>query len=227
LGGHLGSLPARTDALSAALATLRGLADSIGAVARLVDEKQKITGRLNAVIQERDKVAAELAEHRRRDDEILGRWLADGCEGPRPEPSAAALAAEKALARHARDAAAVETALPEENAAQQRLSQQLSEFARQRDEAVFRGAVEAVRSYAPDAIAALNLFLEWEAKFRSVAAALEGRRRGPDPDPLGGACAQQVREVIHQVKKEAGVMPDTVSGPRLLDRLTTHQDARL
>lgn len=117
--------------------------------------------------------------------------------------------------------------MPEANAAVQEDAAAIGRLSRERDEAVFRAAVETVRAYAPQAQAALELFLAWEAKFRSIAAALDAKRRGQDTDQVTMSCAQQIREILAEARKSAGVERDQVSGPRLLDRLTTGQEARL
>jgi hypothetical protein len=141
------------------------------------------------------------------------------------------LEAEKTLALLSRDAAAAEAALPEANAAFTELHRQLARIDRERDEAAWRAAVETVRDQAQEAKAALEGFLRWEAKFRSVAEALEAlasrRIESNKDDPAAPGGAVEIHEIIRRVKAEAGVEHDHAAGPRLIEQLLAGAAARL
>jgi hypothetical protein len=78
---------------------------------REVEAAAKPPARLREVFEENNRRSDRLTESRKRDEQMLGRWLAEPT-GARPSPSRETQAAEDALLALALDVAAAQAKLP-------------------------------------------------------------------------------------------------------------------
>jgi len=106
--------------------------------------------RLNQVIAEADQTERELVPLEREDEAALGRWLAEGSIGARPEPSAATVAAKIRLAESAPNIRGAAAAIPAAQAMQQAGVAAVTAAATERDLALCTVAIEAAAPVADE-----------------------------------------------------------------------------
>jgi hypothetical protein len=197
--------PAR-DRLRAAIAALalaqRDLADATAPVRRL-----------DAVLAEAERLDRELGCSKGKDDAELGRWIAKGGFGGRPQPSATTVVADASLGELASEIRAVASALPAARAAQEAAAERVRLAAAERDAAWHAVTVEAATFAAGELTEALNRALTVEAKILSLREALTAQTNGL-------AAAEKINAALRQAKAAAGVPRNADVGLRLLDLLT-------
>jgi hypothetical protein len=204
--------PAR-DRLCAAIAALafaqRDLEDATAPVRRL-----------DAVLAEAERLNREVACSRDEDEAALGRWIAQGGVGERPQPSATTVAADASFGELAPEVRAVASALPTARAAQEAASERVRLAAAERDAALHAVTVEAATFAAGELTEALNRALTIEAKILSLREALCAQVNGL-------AAAEKINAALRQAKAAAGVPRNADVGRKLLDLLSHDSAAAL
>jgi len=204
--------PAR-DRLRAAIAALalaqRDLEDATAPVRRL-----------DAVLAEAERLDRELGCSKGKDEAELGRWIAQGGVGDRPQPSATTVAADVSLAELGPEIRAVASALPTARGAQEAAAERVRLAAAERDAALHAVTVEAATFATGELTEALNRALTVEAKILSLREALSAQTNGL-------AAAEKVTAALRQAKAAAGVPRNADVGRRLLDLLSHDSTAAL
>jgi hypothetical protein len=204
--------PAR-DRLRATIAELAG-------AQRDLEDATAPVRRLDAVLAEAERLNRELASSRGQDETELGRWIARGGVGDRPQPSATTVAADASLGELASEVRAVASALPAARAAQEVAAERVRLAAAERDAALHAVTVEAATFAAGELTEALNRALAVEAKILSLREALSVRTNGL-------AAAEKINAALRQAKAAAGVPRNADVGRRLLDLLAHDSAAAL
>jgi hypothetical protein len=188
---------------------------------------QEPATRLGAVIAETARLKAQVAVLRAADEARLGAWLAGAGTDPRPEPSAATIAAEKQLEVLADDAAAAQAALPAAEQSFQHSAERVREVQRRRDAAPCGAAVEAAHGFAERYRAALTVALEHEAVLHGLRneLLLSGNRSDAEPGAMDAAA--RIGELIAEAKRAAAVRRNPEAGRRLLGALLSDPNADL
>ena len=180
---------------------------------RGLEEATAPVRRLDAILAEAERLNRELACSKIKDEAALGRWIAEGGVGARPQPCAATLAADASLAELAPEVRAVASALPAASAAQEAAMGRVRLAAAERDAALHAVAVEAAAFAAEALTEALNRALTIEVRIRSLGEALSTRTNGL-------AASEKITGAIRQAKAAAGVPRNSDAGRRLLEALT-------
>jgi len=178
--------------------------------------------RLEQVTAEGEQLERELASFRCQDEVELGRWIAEGSIGARPQPSAATVAAQVRLVDLAADLRGVAAALPAAQAVHQASVASVTAAATERALALSLVAIEAAESVAAELTAQLNVALSLEARLHGLVAAL-----GANPTNGCGGAAEKIDGLIRAAKSAAGVPRDTDAGRKLLDALAHNPSAEL
>ena len=207
-------------ALSPARDRLRAAIAGLASAQRNLEDATAPVRRLDAVLAEAERLNRALACSRDEDEAALGRWIAQGSVGDRPQPSAATLAADASLGELAPEVRAVASALPAARAAQAAAAERVGLAVAERDAALQTVAVEAATLAAGELTEALNRALTVEAKILSVRAALGAQAAG-----LGAG--EKISTVLRQAKAAAGVPRNSDVGRRLLDLLAHDPAATL
>jgi hypothetical protein len=156
----------------------------------------------------------------------LSDWIVDGCEGPRPEPAPETLAAERELSIVVADAAAAREALPALTATLSEANERVRAAHHRRDEAAYLCALAIARGRCATLRARINSVLEVEAELRSIADELTRLgNRGGEVGHVAMSAGVEIRELILHTKRDAGLPPNLLAGPRLLQRLMTDAQA--
>ena len=204
--------PAR-DRLRATIAELAG-------AQRDLEDATAPVRRLDAVLAEAERLNRELASSRGQDETELGRWIARGGVGDRPQPSATTVAADASLGELASEVRAVASALPAARAAQEVAAERVRLAAAERDAALHAVTVEAATFAASELTEALNRALTIEARIISLREALGAQTNGL-------AAAEKINAALRQAKAAAGVSRNADVGRRLLDLLSHDPTATL
>src|ERR1700730_8003008 len=205
--------PAR-DRLRATIAQLAG-------AKRDLEDATAPVRRLDAVLAEAERLNRELASSRGQDETELGRWIARGGVGDRPQPSATTVAADASLGELASEVRAVASALPAARAAQEVAAERgRPGAAAERDAALHAVTVEAATFAASELTEALNRALTIEARIISLREALGAQTNGL-------AAAEKINAALRQAKAAAGVPRNADVGRRLLDLLSHDPTATL
>jgi len=204
--------PAR-DRLRATIAELAG-------AQRDLEDATAPVRRLDAVLAEAERLNRELASSRGQDETELGRWIARGGVGDRPQPSATTVAADASLGELASEVRAVASALPAARAAQEVAAERVRLAAAERDAALHAVTVEAATFAASELTEALNRALTIEARIISLREALGAQTNGL-------AAAEKINAALRQAKAAAGVPRNADVGRRLLDLLSHDPTATL
>jgi hypothetical protein len=176
--------------------------------------------RLDSVLAEAERLNRELACSRDECEAALGRWIAQGGAGDRPQPSATTVAADASLGELAPEVRAVASTLPAARAAQEAAAERVRLAAAERDAALHAVAVEAATFAAGEITEALNRALTAEAKILSLREALSAQTNGL-------AAAEKINAALRHAKAAAGVPRNADIGRRLLDRLSHDSTAAL
>ena len=188
------------------------IAELAGAQCDLEDATAPVR-RLDAVLAEAERLNRELASSRGQDETELGRWIARGGVGDRPQPSATTVAADASLGELASEVRAVASALPAARAAQEVAAERVRLAAAERDAALHAVTVEAATFAASELTEALNRALTIEARIISLREALGAQTNGL-------AAAEKINAALKQAKAAAGVPRNADVGRRLLDLLS-------
>jgi hypothetical protein len=207
-------------ALSPARDRLRAAIAAFALAQRNLEGATASVRRLDAVLAEAEQLDRALARSRDQDEAALGRWIAQGGIGDRPQPSPTTLAADASLEELAPEVRAVASALPSARAAQAAAAERVGLAVAERDAALQTVAVEAATLAAGELTEALNRALTVEAKILSVRAALGAQAAG-----LGAG--EKISTVLRQAKAAAGVPRNSDVGWRLLDLLAHDPAATL
>jgi hypothetical protein len=176
--------------------------------------------RLDSVLAEAERLSRELACLQGEDEAELGRWIAEGGVGARPQPSSATVAASARLVALAPEVRAVSSALPAARTVQEAAAERVRLAAAERDAALDAVAVEAAACAAGELTETLNRALTVEARIHSLREALNTRTSGL-------AASEKINGAVRQAKAAAGVPRNSDAGRRLLDALTHDPAAAL
>jgi hypothetical protein len=215
--------PANADASVALSPARERLGQAIAAFAlaqRDLEDATMPVRRLDAVLAEAERLDRELARLQCEDESELGRWIAEGGSGTRPQPSAATLAADASLVALAPEVRAVSSALPAATAVQETAAERVRLAAAERDTALDAVAVEAASLAAGELTDLLNRALTVEARIHSLREALSTRVSGL-------AAGEKINGTVRQAKAAAGVPRNSDAGRRLLDALAHDPAATL
>ena len=207
-------------ALSPARDRLRATIAELAGAQRDLEDATAPVRRLDAVLAEAERLNREFASSRGQDETELGRWIARGGVGDRPQPSATTVAADASLGGLAPEVRAVDAALPAARAAQEAAAERVRLAAAERDAALHAVAVEAATFAAGELTEALNRALTVEAKILSLREALSAQTNGL-------AAAEKINAALRQAKAAAGVPRNADVGRRLLDLLVHDSAAAL
>ena len=206
--------------LSPARDRLRTAIAALTSAQRDLEDATAPVRRLDAVLGEAERLKRELACARDEDQAALGRWIAQGGGGDRPQPSAATVAADASLGELAPEVRAVASALPAARAAQEAAAERVRLAAAERDAALHAVTVEAATFAAGELTEALNRALAVEAKILSLREALSAQTNGL-------AAAEKISAALRQAKAAAGVPRNADVGRRLLELLSHDSTAAL
>jgi hypothetical protein len=176
--------------------------------------------RLDAVLAESERLNRELACLQCEDEAELGRWIAEGSFGTRPQPSTETVAVNASLVALSPEVRAVSSALPAARAAQEAAAERVRLAAAERDAALDAVAVEAAALAAGELTEMLNRVLTVEARIHSLREALGVR-------PGGLAASEKITRTVRQARAAAGVPRNSDAGWRLLDALALDPAATL
>jgi hypothetical protein len=207
-------------ALSPARARLRAAIAALVSAQHELEDATEPVRRLDAVLGEAERLKRELASARDEDQAVLGRWIAQGGVGDRPQPSATTAAVDSSLGELAPEVRAVASALPAARAAQEAAAERVRLAAAERDAALHAVAVEAAAAAAGELTDALNRALRVEAKIHSVREALCAHTDGLP-------ASEKINAALRQAKAAAGVPRNADAGRRLLDLLAYDPAATL
>jgi hypothetical protein len=207
-------------ALSPARDRLRATIAALALAQRDLEDATAPVRRLDAVLAEVERLDYELGCSKGKDEAALGRWIAQGGVGDRPQPSATTVAADASLGELAPEVRAVAWALPAARAAQEAAAERVGLAAAERDAALHAVAVEAATFAARELVQALNRALTVEAKILSLREALSTQTNGL-------AAAEKINAALRQAKAAAGVPRNADVGRRLLDLLVHDSAAAL
>ena len=203
------------DAPVALSPTRDGLRQAISALASAQHNLEDATTpvrRLDAVLAEAERLNRELASLQCEDEAELGRWIAEGGDGARPQPSAATVEANASLVASAPEVRAASSALPAARAEQEAAAERVGLAAAERDAALHAVAVEAAALAAAELTEALNGAWTVEARIQSLCEALSTRTSGL-------AASEKINGAVRQAKAAAGVPRNSDAGRKLLDAL--------
>jgi len=207
-------------ALSPPRDRLRATIAALALAQRDLEDAAAPVRRLDAVLAEVERLDRELGCSKGKDEAALGRWIAQGGVGDRPQPSATTVAADASLGGLAPEVRAVDAALPAARAAQEAAAERVRLAAAERDAALHAVAVEAATFAAGELTEALNRALTVEAKILSLREALSAQTNGL-------AAAEKINAALRQAKAAAGVPRNADVGRRLLDLLAHDAAAAL
>jgi hypothetical protein len=202
------------------------IADLARAGAELAAAQEPAT-RLSAVIAEAAGFEAQVAVLRAADDAQLGAWLAGAGTDPRPEPSAATIAAKKRLEALTEDAASARAALPAAEQSFRYSAERVREVQRRRDAALCGAAIDAARGFAERYRAALTVALEHEAVLHGLRDELLVCGNRADAEPGAMDAAARIGELIAETKRGAAVRRNPEAGRRLLGALLSDPNATI
>jgi hypothetical protein len=168
---------------------------------------------LDTVRVETERLNRELACSKSEDEAALGRWIAEGGVGVRPQPSATTVAAIASLGELAPEVSAAAAILPTARAALGAAAERVRLAAAERDAALAAFATAELTE-------ALNRALTVEAKILSLREALGSQTTGL-------AASERIAGAMRQAKAAAGVPRNSQAGRRLLDRLAHDPAATL
>ena len=214
---------ADTNALAAPSPARDRLRAAIAALAlaqRDLEDATTPVRRLDAVLAAAERLDLELGCSKGEDEAELGRWIAQGGVGDRPQPSATTVAADVSLSELAPEIRAVASALPAARAAQEAAAARVRLAAAERDAALHAVTVEAATFAAGELTEALNRALTVEAKILSLREALSAQTNGL-------AAAEKINAALRHAKAAAGVPRNADIGRKLLDRLSHDSTAAL
>jgi hypothetical protein len=206
--------------LSPARERLRTAIAALASAQRDMEDATVPVRRLDAVLGEAERLKRELACAHDEDQAALGRWIAQGGVGDRPQPSATTVAADVSLGGMAPEVRAVASALPAARAAQEAATWQVRLAVAERDAALHVVAVEAAAAAAGELTEALNRALRVEAKIHSVREALGAHTTGLP-------ASEKINTALRHAKAAAGVPRNADAGRRLLDLLAYDPAATL
>ncbi len=199
---------------------LRAAIAAVALAQRDLEDATAPVRRLDAVLAEAERLDRELGCSKGKDEAELGRWIAQGGVGDRPQPSATTVAADASLGGLAPEVRAVAAALPAARAAQEAAAERVRLAAAERDAALHAVTVEAATFATGELTEALNRALTVEAKILSLREALSAQTNGL-------AAAEKVTAALRQAKAAAGVPRNADVGRRLLDLLSHDSTAAL
>jgi hypothetical protein len=200
---------------------LRAAIAAVALAQRDLEDATAPVRRLDAVLAEAERLNRQLACSRDEDEAALGRWIAQGGVGDRPQPSATTVAADASLGELAPEVRAIAAALPGARAAQEAAAERVRLAAAERDAALCAVTVEAATFAAGELTEALNRALTVEAKILSLREALSAQANG------GLAAAEKINAALRQAKAAAGVPRNADIGRKLLDLLSHDAAAAL
>jgi len=206
--------------LSPARDRLRMAIAALAAAQRDLEDAAAPVRRLDAVLAEAERLKRELAGARDEDQAALGRWIAQGGVGDRPQPSVTAVAADASLGELAPEVRAVASALPAARTDQEAAAERVGLAAAERDAALHAVAVEVAAAAADELTEALNRALRVEAKIHSVREALSAHTDGLP-------ASEKINAALRQAKAAAGVPRNADAGRRLLELLADDPAATL
>jgi hypothetical protein len=207
-------------ALSPARDQLRAAIAALALAQRDLEGATAPVRRLDSVLAEAERLNRELACSRDEDEAALGRWIALGGVGDRPQPCATTVATDVSLGELVPEIRAVASALPAARAAQEAAAERVRLAAAERDAALHAVTVEAATFAAGELTEALNRALTIEAKILSLREALSAQTNGL-------AAAEKINAAFRQAKAAAGVPRNADVGRRLLDLLSHDSTAAL
>jgi hypothetical protein len=199
---------------------LRATIAALALAQRDLEDATAPVRRFDAVLAEAERLSRELGCSKDKDEAALGRWIALGGVGDRPQPCATTVAADASLGELAPEVRAVASALPAARAAQEAAAERVRLAAAERDAALHAVTVEAATFAAGELTEALNRALAVEAKILSLREALSVRTNGL-------AAAEKINAALRQAKAAAGVPRNADVGRRLLDLLAHDSAAAL
>jgi hypothetical protein len=199
---------------------LRATIAALALAQRDLEDATAPVRRFDAVLAEAERLSRELGCSKDKDEAELGRWIALGGVGDRPQPCATTVAADASLGELAPEVRAVASALPAARAAQEAAAERVRLAAAERDAALHAVTVEAATFAAGELTEALNRALAVEAKILSLREALSVRTNGL-------AAAEKINAALRQAKAAAGVPRNADVGRRLLDLLAHDSAAAL
>jgi hypothetical protein len=199
---------------------LRAAIAAVALAQRDLEDATAPVRRLDAVLAEAERLNHELGCSTGKDEAELGRWIAKGGVGGRPQPSATTAAAHASLGELAPEVRAVASALPAARAAQEAAAERVRQAAAERDAALHAVTVEAATVAAGELTEALNRALTIEAKILSLREALSAQANGL-------AAAEKMNAALKQAKAAAGVPRNADVGRKLLDQLLHDSTAAL
>lgn len=176
--------------------------------------------RLRLLADDLTRAEQKVVSQRSRYDETVGRWIASGCKGDRPECPPSLIASERELAEKAVDARAAKSALPDHEAVAALAAQHVRDLGVRRSKAHILAAVDAAREYcAAHFRLAFSHYRASENRLRNLedALALGGHHGGAD----------QIRQMIAVVKSAPDPQADIPAGQNFLRALLADPSAEL
>lgn len=216
--------PARAE-LARLIALLDAAVTAAERARQPVDRLAAIKSRATAL--EAEELRHELDRLRQQDAAAIRAWLEGGAVGPRPNPSAKTLAAERRYAELTRAAKEAGSTLPVAEHTLDEALRQLKALTMERDCAVLAASVEAAKPVLTELERMIADACALEARLWSLIDALRQIGWTANDATAALSAAERIEKAVATVRRRRGDLGNRPDGRRLLEALKTDPAAAL